>query len=92
MLQLCAIMLTILSNDSGKSLEGNYQDLRVVGYFGREHSPVLSHSSWELTLDKGTIVMIILLITSLDRIRIATYESFLIAHIVLSIITLVGCF
>ncbi|OGE47715.1 hypothetical protein PENARI_c038G10087 [Penicillium arizonense] len=68
-------MLTILSNDSGKSLEGNYQDLRVVGYF-----------------DKGTIVMIILLITSLDRIRIATYESFLIAHIVLSIITLVGCF
>ena len=36
--------------------------------------------------------MIILLITSLDRIRIATYELFLIAHIVLSVITLVGCF
>ncbi|KAJ5311898.1 hypothetical protein N7508_002728 [Penicillium antarcticum] len=40
----------------------------------------------------GTIAMVILLITSLDRIRIATYELFLIAHIVLSVITLVGCF
>jgi hypothetical protein len=36
--------------------------------------------------------MVLLLITSLDRIRIATYEVFLIAHIVLSILTLVGCF
>jgi hypothetical protein len=44
-------MLTILSNDSGKSLEGNDQDLRVVGYFGRENSPVLSYSPWELTSD-----------------------------------------
>lgn len=85
-------MLTILSNNSGKSLEGNDQDIRAVGYFGREHSPVLSHNPWELTSDQGTIVMIILLITSLDRIRIATYELFLIAHIVLSLITLVGCF
>ncbi|OQE76354.1 hypothetical protein PENNAL_c0067G01778 [Penicillium nalgiovense] len=40
----------------------------------------------------GTFVMILLLITSLDRIRIATYELFLIAHVVLSILTLVGCF
>ncbi|KAJ5827939.1 uncharacterized protein N7525_006192 [Penicillium rubens] len=40
----------------------------------------------------GTFVMVLLLITSLDRIRIATYEVFLIAHIVLSILTLVGCF
>ncbi|KAJ6148790.1 hypothetical protein N7497_010772 [Penicillium chrysogenum] len=40
----------------------------------------------------GTFVMVLLLITSLDRIRIATYELFLIAHIVLSILTLVGCF
>ncbi|KAJ5746842.1 uncharacterized protein N7511_008538 [Penicillium nucicola] len=35
----------------------------------------------------GTIAMVILLITSLDRIRIATYELFLISHIVLSVIT-----
>ncbi|KAJ5343706.1 uncharacterized protein N7506_003530 [Penicillium brevicompactum] len=40
----------------------------------------------------GTLVMILLLITSLDRIRIATYELFLIAHVVLSVLTLVGCF
>ncbi|KAI3282570.1 hypothetical protein CBS147309_620 [Penicillium roqueforti] len=40
----------------------------------------------------GTFVMILLLITSLDRIRIATYELFLIAHVVLSILTLVACF
>ncbi|KAJ6118066.1 hypothetical protein N7471_013943 [Penicillium samsonianum] len=40
----------------------------------------------------GTFVMILLLITSLDRIRIATYELFLIAHVVLSVLTLVGCF
>ncbi|KAJ5826477.1 hypothetical protein N7447_003240 [Penicillium robsamsonii] len=40
----------------------------------------------------GTFVMTLLLITSLDRIRIATYELFLIAHVVLSIIALVGCF
>ncbi|CAI7630693.1 unnamed protein product [Penicillium glandicola] len=40
----------------------------------------------------GTSVMVLLLITSLDRIRIATYELFLIAHVVLSILTLVGCF
>jgi hypothetical protein len=36
--------------------------------------------------------MVLLLITSLDRIRIATYELFLLAHVVLSIIALVGCF
>ncbi|CAG8879746.1 unnamed protein product [Penicillium salamii] len=40
----------------------------------------------------GTAVMVLLLITSLDRIRIATYELFLIAHVVLSVLTLVGCF
>ncbi|CAG8133829.1 unnamed protein product [Penicillium olsonii] len=40
----------------------------------------------------GTAVMVILLVTSLDRIRIATYELFLIAHVVLSVLTLVGCF
>ncbi|EKV18859.1 FRE family ferric-chelate reductase, putative [Penicillium digitatum PHI26] len=40
----------------------------------------------------GTFVMILLLITSLDRIRIATYELFLIAHVVLSILTLIACF
>ncbi|KAJ5779914.1 hypothetical protein N7457_005074 [Penicillium paradoxum] len=40
----------------------------------------------------GTLIMVLLLITSLDRIRIATYELFLIAHVVLSIITLVACF
>ncbi|KAJ5592086.1 hypothetical protein N7537_008990 [Penicillium hordei] len=40
----------------------------------------------------GTFVMILLLITSLDRIRIATYELFLIAHVVLSVLTLVACF
>lgn len=36
--------------------------------------------------------MILLLITSLDRIRIATYELFLIAHVVLSVLTIVACF
>ncbi|OQD97272.1 hypothetical protein PENVUL_c084G06606 [Penicillium vulpinum] len=40
----------------------------------------------------GTFVMSLLLITSLDRIRIATYELFLIAHVVFSIMALVGCF
>ncbi|KAK4868476.1 hypothetical protein LT330_007198 [Penicillium expansum] len=40
----------------------------------------------------GTFVMILLLITSLDRIRIATYELFLIAHVVLSVLTLIACF
>ncbi|KAJ5131567.1 uncharacterized protein N7515_007606 [Penicillium bovifimosum] len=40
----------------------------------------------------ATFVMILLLITSLDRIRIATYELFLLSHVVLSIIALVGCF
>ncbi|KAJ5378417.1 hypothetical protein N7509_011536 [Penicillium cosmopolitanum] len=38
------------------------------------------------------VVMTLLLITSLDRIRFATYEIFLITHILLSVITLVGCF
>ncbi|KAJ5586642.1 hypothetical protein N7450_006429 [Penicillium hetheringtonii] len=37
-------------------------------------------------------VMIFLLVASLDRIRFATYETFLILHIVFSVITLVACF
>ncbi|KAJ5552043.1 hypothetical protein N7535_000010 [Penicillium sp. DV-2018c] len=40
----------------------------------------------------STFVMILLLVTSLDRIRIATYELFLLSHVVLSIIALIGCF
>lgn len=36
--------------------------------------------------------MLLLLIASLDRIRIAAYELFLIAHVVLSVLTLVACF
>ncbi|KAJ5088871.1 hypothetical protein N7456_012487 [Penicillium angulare] len=40
----------------------------------------------------GTLVMVFLLLTSLDRIRSGTYEIFLIVHVLLSILTLVGCF
>jgi ferric-chelate reductase len=36
--------------------------------------------------------MILVLITSLDRMRAASYELFMVAHILLSVITLVGCF
>ncbi|KAJ5259590.1 hypothetical protein N7478_012571 [Penicillium angulare] len=40
----------------------------------------------------GVLVMVFLLLTSLDRIRSGTYEIFLIVHVLLSILTLVGCF
>lgn len=36
--------------------------------------------------------MSLLLVSSLDRVRIASYEVFLVTHIVLSILGLVGCF
>ncbi|KAJ6031642.1 hypothetical protein N7540_002374 [Penicillium herquei] len=40
----------------------------------------------------AVIVMILLLVASLDRIRVGSYELFLIIHIFLSILTLIGCF
>jgi ferric-chelate reductase len=36
--------------------------------------------------------MIMVLITSLDQVRAASYEIFMVAHVVFSIATLVGCF
>ncbi|OOQ82797.1 putative plasma membrane ferric-chelate reductase (Fre2) [Penicillium brasilianum] len=38
------------------------------------------------------VLMILVLITSLDRVRAASYEIFMVAHVVFSIATLVGCF
>ncbi|KAJ5160996.1 hypothetical protein N7492_006388 [Penicillium capsulatum] len=37
-------------------------------------------------------VMILLLVSSLDRVRSASYEVFLVTHIVFSVLCLVGCF
>jgi ferric-chelate reductase len=36
--------------------------------------------------------MILVLITSLDRMRTTSYETFMVAHVVFSVVTLVGCF
>lgn len=36
--------------------------------------------------------MILVLITSLDRMRITSYEIFMVVHIIFSVLTLVGCF
>jgi ferric-chelate reductase len=87
-----AIILTTLQSTAGKAWRGLTKTYVLWGILVGIISSVWSHSSCELTLDQGTITMIILLTTTLDRIRIATYELFLIAHIMLSIITLVGCF
>ncbi|KAJ5927782.1 hypothetical protein N7466_006738 [Penicillium verhagenii] len=40
----------------------------------------------------AVLVMFFLLLSSLDRLRFSNYEIFLIIHIVLSVVTLVGCF
>ncbi|KAJ5638314.1 hypothetical protein N7490_008193 [Penicillium lividum] len=40
----------------------------------------------------AVLVMFLLLLTSLDRLRFSSYEVFLIIHVVLSVLTLVGCF
>ncbi|KAJ5241632.1 uncharacterized protein N7469_003223 [Penicillium citrinum] len=83
------------------------RDMRKVDYLELDRSeptdnPVLISSSY-FNLMFNTItyvlwgilaffVMIFLLVASLDRIRFATYETFLILHIVFSVITLVACF
>lgn len=36
--------------------------------------------------------MILLIISSLDRVRAASYEVFLVTHIIFSVLTLIGCF
>ncbi|KAJ5953632.1 hypothetical protein N7454_000528 [Penicillium verhagenii] len=40
----------------------------------------------------AVLAMFFLLLSSLDRLRFSNYEIFLIIHIVLSVVTLVGCF
>lgn len=43
-------------------------------------------------LAKATITMSLLLLFSVSWLRIKFYELFLVLHIVLSVVTLVGCF
>jgi len=55
------------------------------------YQPTLSNDS-QTDLMQATITMSLLLLLSVSWLRIKFYEIFLILHIALSVITLVGCF
>jgi hypothetical protein len=62
----------------------------LLGVVVRTGSTLANYSSTNLM--QATVTMSFLLLFSISWLRIKFYEIFLILHIVLSVVTLVGCF
>ena len=68
------------------------QNVHIVGTISKKMIAEAYCDYRMLIKVQGTVVMVLLLVSSLDRIRISSYEFFLITHIFLSVLTLIGCF
>jgi ferric-chelate reductase len=83
-------MLTCLST-VGYFAESWTEQYWYMGGLVRSSAPTLSHKSF-VNIGQATIAMSLIVLFSFMWFRVRSYELFLLIHIALSVVTLVGLF